>query len=47
MRQREMIIGGGSATGDQAADRLLDLGVDMIDTDQPAAMLAAVQRLSP
>jgi glycerophosphoryl diester phosphodiesterase len=47
MRQRGMIVGGGSATGDQAADRLLDLGVDMIDTDQPAAMLAAVQRLSP
>jgi glycerophosphoryl diester phosphodiesterase len=45
MRERGMVIGGGSATGDQAAQELLDQGVDMIDTDDPAAMLATVARL--
>lgn len=42
MRQRGMIVGGGSARGDEAAGQLLELGVDMIDTDGPAAMLATV-----
>ena len=37
-----MIVGGGSARGDEAAGQLLELGVDMIDTDGPAAMLATV-----
>jgi glycerophosphoryl diester phosphodiesterase len=45
MRQLGMIIGGGSADGDQAADRLVALGVDMIDTDDPARMIATVARL--
>jgi len=42
MRQRGMIVGGGSASGDEAARQLLELGVDMIDTDGPATMLATV-----
>jgi glycerophosphoryl diester phosphodiesterase len=42
MRERGLIIGGGSASGGQAADVLVETGVDMIDTDDPAAMLAAV-----
>jgi glycerophosphoryl diester phosphodiesterase len=46
MRDRGLLIGGGSAAGDQAADVLIDQGVDMIDTDQPADMLAAVRRLT-
>lgn len=45
MHERGMIVGGGSATGDEAAARLVGLGVDMIDTDGPAAMLAAVAAL--
>jgi glycerophosphoryl diester phosphodiesterase len=46
MRERGLLIGGGSATGGEAADRLVALGVDMIDTDGPAAMLAAVRGLA-
>ena len=45
MRDRNWLVGGGSAAGDQAARELLDLGVDMIDTDDPAAMLATAGRL--
>jgi glycerophosphoryl diester phosphodiesterase len=45
MRERNWLVGGGSAAGDQAAQELLDLGVDMIDTDDPAAMLATAARL--
>lgn len=45
MRERGMIVGGGSANGDQAAAELIELGVDMIDTDSPAAMIAAATRL--
>jgi len=45
MRDRNWLVGGGSADGDQAARELLDLGVDMIDTDDPAAMLATAGRL--
>ncbi|MGH2406679.1 MAG: glycerophosphodiester phosphodiesterase [Candidatus Limnocylindrales bacterium] len=43
MRDRGMIVGGGSADGAQAARELVELGVDMIDTDGPGAMLAAVR----
>lgn len=46
MRERGLLIGGGSSDGDQAAQALLDQGVDMIDTDKPAEMLAAVRRLT-
>jgi glycerophosphoryl diester phosphodiesterase len=46
MRERGLIIGGGSASGDQAADVLVETGVDMIDTDDPAAMLAAVSSIN-
>jgi glycerophosphoryl diester phosphodiesterase len=45
MRERGLLIGGGSAAGDQAAEILLDQGVDMIDTDDPAAMLATTRRI--
>ena len=46
MRERGLLMGGGSASGDEAAERLLDLGADMIDTDRPAAMLRTVHRLT-
>ena len=46
MRERGMLMGGGSASGAEAAERLLALGSDMIDTDGPAAMLAAVRELT-
>lgn len=46
MRERGLLIGGGSANGGEAAERLIALGADMIDTDAPAAMLAAVKRLT-
>lgn len=45
MRERGLLVGGGSADGPQAADVLVATGVDMIDTDGPAAMLAAVKAL--
>jgi hypothetical protein len=46
MRERGLLIGGGSSDGDQAARELLDQGADMIDTDKPADMIAAVRRLT-
>ena len=46
MRERGLLTGGGSADGGEAAERLLALGADMIDTDRPAAMLAAVRELT-
>jgi glycerophosphoryl diester phosphodiesterase len=46
MRERGLLVGGGSADGDQAADILVATGVDMIDTDGPAAMLEAVKALA-
>jgi glycerophosphoryl diester phosphodiesterase len=46
MRERGLLMGGGSANGGEAAERLLALGADMIDTDGPAAMLAAVRELT-
>jgi glycerophosphoryl diester phosphodiesterase len=45
MRQRGYLVGGGSDEGGQAARELVELGVDVIDTDHPAALLAAVQGL--
>lgn len=45
MRQRGFLVGGGSDEGGQAARELIDLGVDVIDTDHPAGLLAAVRRL--
>jgi glycerophosphoryl diester phosphodiesterase len=46
MRQRGYLIGGGSDEGGQAARELVGLGVDVIDTDHPAALLAAVRDLA-
>jgi glycerophosphoryl diester phosphodiesterase len=46
MRERGLLIGGGSARGGEAAERLIALGTDMIDTDAPAAMLAVVRELT-
>lgn len=46
MRERGLLIGGGSSEGGEAAERLLALGADMIDTNGPAAMLAAVEELT-
>jgi glycerophosphoryl diester phosphodiesterase len=46
MRQRGYLIGGGSDEGGQAARELVELGVDFIDTDDPAALLAAVHGLA-
>jgi glycerophosphoryl diester phosphodiesterase len=46
MRQRGYLIGGGSDEGGQAARELVELGVDVIDTDHPAALLAAVRGLA-
>ena len=43
MRERGLMVGGGSADGAEAAERLLALGADMIDTDRPAAMLDAIR----
>jgi len=45
MRERGWLIGGGSDEGGQAARELVEQGVDMIDTDDPAALLAAVRAL--
>jgi glycerophosphoryl diester phosphodiesterase len=46
MRERGLLDGGGSAAGDEAAAILVATGVDMIDTDGPGAMLAAVKALT-
>jgi glycerophosphoryl diester phosphodiesterase len=46
MRERGLLVGGGSADGGQAADVLVATGVDMIDTDGPGAMLAEVRALA-
>jgi glycerophosphoryl diester phosphodiesterase len=45
MRERGMIIGGGSDEGGAAARQLVEMGADIIDTDDPAALLAAVRAL--
>jgi glycerophosphoryl diester phosphodiesterase len=46
MRQRGYLVGGGSDEGGQAARELVELGVDVIDTDNPAALLAAARGLA-
>lgn len=46
MRRRGWLVGGGSDEGGQAARELVELGVDVIDTDHPAALLAAVRGLA-
>ncbi len=46
MRERGLLVGGGSASGGEAAERLVALGTDMIDTDGPAAMLDAVRAVA-
>jgi len=43
MRERGLLVGGGSAEGGEAAGVLVATGVDMIDTDGPGAMLAQVR----
>lgn len=45
MRERGYLVGGGSDEGGHAARQLIELGVDIIDTDDPAALLAAVAAL--
>jgi glycerophosphoryl diester phosphodiesterase len=45
MRTRGWLVGGGSDEGGHAARELVEQGVDVIDTDDPAALLAAVARL--
>lgn len=46
MRERGLLVGGGSAAGGEAAEVLIATGVDMIDTDGPAAMLATARALT-
>jgi len=46
MRTRGWLVGGGSDEGGRAARELVEQGVDVIDTDDPAALLAAVARLA-
>jgi glycerophosphoryl diester phosphodiesterase len=43
MRDRGLLLGGGTSDGPEAAARLVDQGVDLIDTDRPAEMLAALR----
>ena len=43
MRQRGFLLGGGTAGGPEALAPLLAQGVDVIDTDRPAEMLAALE----
>ncbi len=45
MRQRGYMVGGGSDEGGRAARELVEQGVDMIDTDDPAKLRAAVASL--
>jgi glycerophosphoryl diester phosphodiesterase len=45
MRQRGLLIGGGTADGPEAAAPLVELGVDLIDTDRPSEMVAALRDL--
>jgi len=42
MRERGLLMGGGSSDMGGAARQLLELGADMIDTDGPRAMLDAI-----
>jgi hypothetical protein len=45
MRERGYLVGGGSDEGGHAARELVEQGVDVIDTDHPAALLEAVRRI--
>lgn len=45
MRERGYLVGGGSDEGGHAARELVEQGVDVIDTDDPAALIAAVRAL--
>jgi glycerophosphoryl diester phosphodiesterase len=45
MRERGLLLGGGTAGGPDAAAILVEQGVDLIDTDRPAEMLAALREL--
>jgi glycerophosphoryl diester phosphodiesterase len=45
MRERGLLVGGGSDEGGTAARELLALGVDMIDTDAPGALIAAAEEI--
>lgn len=46
MRKRGYLIGGGSDERGHAARELVEQGVDIIDTDHPAALLEAVRGLA-
>jgi glycerophosphoryl diester phosphodiesterase len=46
MRERGLLVGGGSDEGGSAAAELVALGVDVIDTDAPRALIAAAAPLS-
>ena len=46
MRERGLLIGGGSDEEGRAARELVELGVDVIDTDHPAALLAATKGMT-
>jgi glycerophosphoryl diester phosphodiesterase len=45
MRGQGLLVGGGTADGPDAAAALVAQGVDLIDTDRPAEMLAALRRM--
>jgi glycerophosphoryl diester phosphodiesterase len=45
MRQRGLLVGGGSDEGGATARAQIELGVDMIDTDAPGALLKAVEAI--
>jgi glycerophosphoryl diester phosphodiesterase len=46
MRERGYLVGGGSDEGGKAARELVEQGVDVIDTDHPAALLEAVRAIA-
>jgi glycerophosphoryl diester phosphodiesterase len=46
MRERGFLVGGGTAGGPEALAPLLEQGVDLIDTDRPAEMLAALRAIA-
>jgi glycerophosphoryl diester phosphodiesterase len=46
MRERGLLVGGGSDEGGTAARELVALGVDMIDTDAPRALIAAAAAIT-
>lgn len=46
MRERGYLVGGGSDEGGASTRRLIELGVDMIDTDNPAAVIEAARGLA-